>query len=173
MDNADLWAMLVLSTWSLGPATSGHFIDSWLLSGSTMLYSLLSYGFSSHGSTESFDSQDQMTKDRILAWNASALVHLKSVLKRDAIKIRTDCIRFSVGTGKPSVFATDILSQFTAIVQESVSSNSDDKISAIELELYASLYRCVVQQAVQFGQTKAHFHAWTAKHEKRQYAHLN
>lgn len=79
MDNNDLWAMLVLSTWSLGPATSGHFIDSWLLSGSTMLYSLLSYGFPSHSTIRNFDSQDQTTKDRILAWNASALVHLKSV----------------------------------------------------------------------------------------------
>ena len=77
MDSTDLWAMLVLSTWSLGLATSGHFIDSWLLSGSTMLYSLLSYGFSSRSTIENFDSQDQMTRDRILAWNASALVHLK------------------------------------------------------------------------------------------------
>lgn len=82
MDNTDLWAMLVLSTWSLGPATSGHFIDSWLLSGSTMLYSLLSYGFSSHSTIGSFDSQDQTTRDQILAWNASALVHLKSVSYR-------------------------------------------------------------------------------------------
>lgn len=79
MDSTDLWAMLVLSTWSLGPATSGHFIDSWLLSGSTMLYSLLSYGFSSHNTIRSFDPEDQMTRDRMLAWNASALVHLKSV----------------------------------------------------------------------------------------------
>jgi len=79
MEDADLWTMLVLSTWSLGPATSGHFIDSWLLSGSTMLYSLLSYGFSPHGTSESFDSQDQATRNRMLAWNASALVHLKSV----------------------------------------------------------------------------------------------
>jgi hypothetical protein len=79
MEDADLWTMLVLSTWSLGPATSGHFIDSWLLSGSTMLYSLLSYGFSSHGTGHSFDSQDQTARNRMLAWNASALVHLKSV----------------------------------------------------------------------------------------------
>lgn len=79
VDNADLWAMLVLSTWSLGPANSGHFIDSWLLSGSTMLYSLLSYGFSPHGTTESYESQDQITRNRMLAWNASALLHLKSV----------------------------------------------------------------------------------------------
>ena len=79
MDNTDLWAMLVLSTWSLGPATSGQYIDSWLLSGSTMLYSLLSYGFSSHGAIGRFDVQDQVTRERILAWNSSALVHLKSV----------------------------------------------------------------------------------------------
>lgn len=80
LENADLWAMLVLSTWSLGPANSGHFIDSWLLSGSTMLYSLLSYGFSSHGTTGSYDLQNQTTRTRIVAWNASALLHLKSVL---------------------------------------------------------------------------------------------
>ena len=79
MDHTDLWTMLILSTWSLGPATSGHFIDSWLLSGSTMLYSLLSYGFSAHSTIGTFDSQDHITRDRMLAWNASALVHLKSV----------------------------------------------------------------------------------------------
>jgi hypothetical protein len=79
MDDIELWAMLVLSTWSLGPKASGHFIDSWILSGSTMLYSSLSYGFSSHGITGSFDSLDQTTRNRILAWNASALLHLKSV----------------------------------------------------------------------------------------------
>lgn len=79
MDHADLWAMLVLSTWSLGPTSSGHFIDSWLLSGSTMLYSLLSYGFSSRSTTESYHPQDEITKKRMLAWNASALLHLKSV----------------------------------------------------------------------------------------------
>lgn len=79
MENADLWAMLVLSTWSLGPADSGHFIDSWLLSGSTVLYSLLSYGFSSHGATERYDFHSQTTRTRIVAWNASALLHLKSV----------------------------------------------------------------------------------------------
>ena len=79
MDNTGLWAMLVLSTWSLGPAGSGHFIDSWLLSGSTMLYSLLSYEFSSHSTIRDLDSQDQVLRDRVLAWNASALVHLKSV----------------------------------------------------------------------------------------------
>ena len=90
MENPELWAMLVLSTWSLGPATSGHFIDSWLLSGSTMLYSLLSYGFSSYSTPESFGSQDQMTRDRILAWNASALVHLKSVTYRNDIESLPD-----------------------------------------------------------------------------------
>jgi hypothetical protein len=87
MDDTDLWAMLVLSTWSLGPKTSGHFIDSWLLSGSTMLYSSLSYGFSSHGTPESYDSQDKTTRDRFLAWNASALLHLKLVLYTMPLKL--------------------------------------------------------------------------------------
>ena len=87
MDNADLWTMLVLSTWSLGPANSGHFIDSWLLSGSTVIYSLLSYGFSSNGTAGSYDSQDQMKKDRILAWNASALLHLKFVSSTLPLKL--------------------------------------------------------------------------------------
>jgi len=81
LDNADLWAMLVLSTWNLGPAHSNSFIDSWLLSGSTLLYSSLSYGFStSRGAIDNFDSQSLTTKDHILAWNATALLHLKSVL---------------------------------------------------------------------------------------------
>jgi hypothetical protein len=87
LDDTDLWAMLVLSTWSLGPKTSGHFIDSWLLSGSTMLYSSLTYGISSHGITEDYDSLDQTTRNRILAWNASALLHLKSVLRMMPIRL--------------------------------------------------------------------------------------
>jgi len=78
LDTADLWTMLILSTWNLGPANSNRFIDSWLLSGSTLLYSSLSYGFStSRRAIDDFDSQDQTTKAQILAWNATALLHLK------------------------------------------------------------------------------------------------
>jgi hypothetical protein len=77
LDTADLWAMLVLSSWNFGRANSSRFIDSWLLSGSTILYSSLSYGFSSRGVANDYDSQDQTTKSRILAWNATALLHLK------------------------------------------------------------------------------------------------
>jgi hypothetical protein len=90
MEDVELWTMLVLSTWSLGPAASGHFIDSWLLSGSTMLYSLLSYGFSSLSTSEKFDSKDQMTRSRMLAWNSSALVHLKSVSYVQRCRLCTD-----------------------------------------------------------------------------------
>lgn len=77
MDTADLWAMLVLSSWNLGPANSGRFIDSWLLSGSTLLYSSLTYDFSSHRVINDYDSQHPATRSHILAWNAAALQHLK------------------------------------------------------------------------------------------------
>jgi hypothetical protein len=77
LDKADLWAMLVLSSWNLGPANSGRFIDSWLLSGSTLLYSSLTYGFSSRGAVNDYDSQHPKMKSYILAWNAAALLHLK------------------------------------------------------------------------------------------------
>jgi hypothetical protein len=73
--------------------------------------------------------------------------------------------RFSVGTGKPSVFATEILSQFTNSIKEAGECSPHDKASAIELELYADLYQCVVQQAVHIGKTKSEFHAWKCKHE--------
>lgn len=78
--------------------------------------------------------------------------------------------RFSVGTGKPSVFSMDTLSQFTTIVQEGQRCSSDDKATAVELELYAALYQCVVQHGLQVGQTKAQFHNWKAKYEDRSYA---
>jgi len=77
LDKADLWAMLVLSSWNLGPANSSRFIDSWLLSGSTVLYSYLTYGFSSRGVVNDYDLQDPTTKSHVLAWNATALLHLK------------------------------------------------------------------------------------------------
>jgi hypothetical protein len=77
LDTADLWAMLVLSSWNLGISNSGRFIDSWLLSGSTLLYSSLTYDFSSHGVIKDYDSQHPATKSHILAWNAAALLHLK------------------------------------------------------------------------------------------------
>ena len=77
LDTADLWAMLVLSTWNLGPANSSRFIDSWLLSGSTLLYSSLTCGFSSRGVINDYDSQDETTKGHVLAWNATALLHVK------------------------------------------------------------------------------------------------
>jgi hypothetical protein len=85
----------------------------------------------------------------------------------NAVDYALTLARFSVGTGKPSVFATDTLSQFTTTVQEAEKCSNNDKASALELELYACLYRCVVQQAVQIGQTKAKFHAWKTKHEQR------
>lgn len=75
--------------------------------------------------------------------------------------------RFSIGTGKPSIFSTDILGQFTTTIWESQDFSSDDKATAIELELYASLYRCVVQQAVQIDQAKAQFQMWNAKYAER------
>jgi hypothetical protein len=77
LDTADLWAMLVVSTWNLGPANSGRYIDSWLLSGSTLLYSSLTYDFTSQGVINDYDTQDPTTKSHILAWNATALPHLK------------------------------------------------------------------------------------------------
>jgi hypothetical protein len=77
LDTPDLWAMLVLSTWNLGQANSSRFIDSWLLSGSTLLYSSLTYGFSSRGVVNDYDSQNQTIRCHILAWNATALLHLK------------------------------------------------------------------------------------------------
>jgi hypothetical protein len=73
--------------------------------------------------------------------------------------------RFSVGTGKPSVFAMETLSQFTNAIKEAAECSPYDKASAIELELYADLYQCVVQQAVQIGKTKSQFHTWKCKHE--------
>lgn len=77
LDTAALWTMLILSTWNLGPANSGRFIDSWLLSGSTILYSSLTYGFPSRGAVNDPKSLSQTTRSHILAWNASALLHLK------------------------------------------------------------------------------------------------
>lgn len=169
MDDADLWSMLILSTWSLGPETSGHFIDSWLLSGSTMLYSIQSYGFSTHGTTGSFDSQDQMTRNRILAWNASALLHLKSVPMHNVTEVILTSNRFSVGTCKPAVFATHTLTHFATTIQESQTCGINDKAAVIELELYALLYRCVVQQAVDISETKVQFQTWNAKHKDCSY----
>ena len=75
--------------------------------------------------------------------------------------------RFSVGTGKPSVFATEILCQFTNTIKEAGECTPYEKASVIELELYADLYQCVVQQVVQIGKTKSQFHAWKCKHENR------
>jgi hypothetical protein len=77
LDTSDLWVMLILSAWNLGPANSSRFIDSWLLSGSTLLYSCLTYGFSSRGVVNDYDSQDETTKSHVLAWNVTALLHLK------------------------------------------------------------------------------------------------
>jgi hypothetical protein len=81
--------------------------------------------------------------------------------------------RFSVGTGKPCVFSTEILGQFTPTIQESQGCSSDDKAVAVELELYSDLYRCVVQQTLHIAPTKARFHSWKAKHKDRQYRALN
>jgi hypothetical protein len=77
--------------------------------------------------------------------------------------------RFSVGTGKPCVFETDTLSQFTAAVRESQETSRDERSTVIELDLYVALYKCVVQQTVQFDETNAHFQQWKAAHDERLY----
>jgi hypothetical protein len=169
LDTADLWAMLVLSTWNLGPANSGRFIDSWLLSGSTLLYSSLTYDFSSRGLINDYDSQDPATKNHILAWNASALLHLKYVLRRPLTCTVLTPIRFSVGTGKPCVFETDTLSRFMAIVRDSREASRDDRSTAIELDLYEALYKGVVQLVVHIDETKAHLQRWEAEHGECSY----
>jgi hypothetical protein len=65
------------------------------------------------------------------------------------------------------------LSQFAPIIEESQGYSSDNKAVAIELELHADLYRCVVQQALHIGSTKARFHAWKVKHTDRQYTAIS
>jgi hypothetical protein len=68
------------------------------------------------------------------------------------------------------VFETDTLGQFTAIVRESQQASSDERSVAIELELYAALYKCVVQQTVQFEQTRTQFQRWKVSHDERPYS---
>lgn len=78
VDNDSLFAMLILGTWSLGPGhDTGRFIDSWLLSGSTILNSLLSFGYSPREIEESYDLENQETRIRVLSWNTASLLHLK------------------------------------------------------------------------------------------------
>lgn len=80
--------------------------------------------------------------------------------------------RFSVGTGKSCVFETDTLSQLTAIVLESQETSRDDKSTAIELDLYVHLYKCVVQTVVQIDQTKTRCQDWKVRHDDRSYCSL-
>jgi hypothetical protein len=166
LETSDLWAMLILSAWNLGPANSSRFIDSWLLSGSTLLYSSLTYGFSTRGVVNDYDFQNETTKSHVLAWNVTALLHLKYVLQRSFPYPLLTPLRFSVGTGKPCVFETDTLGQFAVIVRESEQASSDERSVAIELELYAALYKCVVQRTVQLEQTRIQFQQWKVSHDE-------
>jgi hypothetical protein len=70
-----IYSMLITSTWNLTPRLKGRYIDSWLLSGSTVLHSMLFLDFSNPAYM--LDLDDIAFRNRILAWNATCLLHFK------------------------------------------------------------------------------------------------
>ncbi|KAH8659882.1 hypothetical protein BX600DRAFT_513542 [Xylariales sp. PMI_506] len=125
-----IYAMLVASTWSLSPELRGRYIDSWLLSGSVVLHSMLAIDLTNSPNPSDLDNSGIMS--RILAWNAACLAHFK----------------FSVGTGKPSVIHPDLMNRFIQIVKQDPRFSETDRKVASELQLYILLYKAVIQRSV-------------------------
>uniref|UniRef100_A0A8H7K6H7 Transcriptional activator of proteases prtT n=1 Tax=Bionectria ochroleuca TaxID=29856 RepID=A0A8H7K6H7_BIOOC len=137
-----IYSMLISSTFNLHPTFQSRYIDTWLLSGSTLLHLMLFMDFSFPDGVEPLE--DEKTRSQILAWNSACLIHLK----------------FSLGTGKLSVVEPDRLTSFITIVNQSPRSTQSDRSVASELQLYSLLYKAIIQKALPEAEIRNHIEQW-------------
>ncbi|KAJ5749088.1 uncharacterized protein N7511_010784 [Penicillium nucicola] len=139
-------AMLIFSAWSFGPLVpGGRYIDSWLMSSTTITHCMLSFSLSELGSLTSF--YDDTSRNMCRMWIQASLVHLK----------------FAIGTGRPSVVTCDRLRQWTEIVKYP-GFETFDQIIAAELKIYILLYEVICNSANSVGEAWELINRWSRKY---------
>ncbi|KAF4435872.1 Transcriptional activator of proteases prtT [Fusarium acutatum] len=137
-----LYAMLLTCLLNLNLGYSDSFIDAWLLSGSLILHLMLSLDFPVKQQIPLRYTEDN--RNRILAWNAACLQHLK----------------FTIGVGKLSAVRMDLAAHYIDIVKHADGFNKLDKEVVAELELFILLYRGIVEEHVSANQLQRRFLQW-------------
>ncbi|CAH0020623.1 unnamed protein product, partial [Clonostachys rhizophaga] len=137
-----IYSMLISSTFNLHPTFQSRYIDTWLLSGSTILHLMLFMDFSFPDNVEPLE--DEKIRSQILAWNSACLIHLK----------------FSLGTGKLSVLEPDRLISFITTVNQSPRSTQSDRSVASELQLHFLLYKAIIQKVLPEEEVRSHIEQW-------------
>ncbi|KAJ5804550.1 transcriptional regulator family: Fungal Specific TF [Penicillium psychrosexuale] len=125
IDLSTIHAMLIFSAWSFGPLVpGGRYIDSWLMSSTTITHCMLSFPLSELVSLVGL--YDETNRNMCRMWIQASLVHLK----------------YAIGTGRPSVVPCERLHQWTEIVKYP-GFETFDHIIAAELKLYIHLYEAI------------------------------
>ncbi|KAJ5293877.1 hypothetical protein N7508_008698 [Penicillium antarcticum] len=139
-------AMLIFSAWSFGPLVpGGRYIDSWLMSSTTITHCMLTFSLSELGSLTSF--YDDTSRNMCRMWIQASLVHLK----------------FAIGTGRPSVVTCDRLRQWTEIVKYP-GFEPFDQIIAAELKIYILLYEVIYNTANSVSEAWEMANRWSRKY---------
>ncbi|CAG8366591.1 unnamed protein product [Penicillium salamii] len=146
IDLSTIHAMLIFSAWSFGPLVpGGRYIDSWLMSSTTITHCMLSFPLSELSSMTGF--YDPISRNKCRMWIQASLVHLK----------------FAIGTGRPSVVGCQHLHQLNDLVRYSGFETFDHLIAA-ELKLYIHLYEAVYQTVGSVGDAWDMIHVWGSKY---------
>ncbi|KAJ5158518.1 transcriptional regulator family: Fungal Specific TF, partial [Penicillium coprophilum] len=125
IDISTIHGMLIFSAWSFGPLVpGGRYIDSWLMSSTTITHCMLSFPLSELVSLVGL--YDETSRNMCRMWIQASLVHLK----------------YAIGTGRPSVVPCERLHPWTEIVKYP-GFETFDQIIAAELKLYIHLYEAI------------------------------
>jgi hypothetical protein len=159
-------AMLIFSAWSFGPLVpGGRYIDSWLMSSTTITHCMLSFSLSELGSLTSF--YDDTSRNMCRMWIQASLVHLKYVRYQLTLYMGNPKAnyqpRFAIGTGRPSVVSCDRLRQWTEIVKYP-GFEAFDQIIAAELKIYIILYEAIYNTANSVGEAWEMLNRWSRKY---------
>ncbi|KAJ5489846.1 hypothetical protein N7453_010671, partial [Penicillium expansum] len=146
IDISTIHAMLIFSAWSFGPLVpGGRYIDSWLMSSTTITHCMLSFPLSELVSQVGL--YDETNRNMCRMWIQASLVHLK----------------YAIGTGRPSVVSCDRLHKWTEIVKYP-GFETFDHIIAAELKLYIHLYEAIYHTVSSVPEAWENVNRWGRKY---------
>ncbi|KAI1613824.1 hypothetical protein EDD36DRAFT_417685 [Exophiala viscosa] len=134
LELATIHAMLIFSTWNMGPGAHVRYIDSSLLSGSTITHLMLTSGCPGLDLTNNFEESDM--RNRTETW---------------------------VGAGRPLVVESGSIESFLNMLPHHSLGDSYRDMAA-ELHLYVMLYKGIVKSSVQVKDTLEEIDIWIDKY---------
>ncbi|KAJ5561406.1 transcriptional regulator family: Fungal Specific TF [Penicillium sp. DV-2018c] len=142
VDLSTIHGMLIFSAWSFGPLVpGGKYIDSWLMSSTTVTHCLLSFPLPELVTRG--ELYDDTSRQMCRMWIQASLVHLK----------------YAVGTGRPSLIPCERLHPWTEVVKYPGFEPFDQIIGA-ELKLYIHLYEAIYHATGSVGDSWEILNRW-------------